>query len=101
MKDTVEPSNDAALAVKVIINVYIFKSVTMCLSMYARQHRMPLENSLHPHQMGYYLRLMLYNCTYIVTIDVFAKRTICFSFLFIKYSFITKCCMLSRFGNAA
>ena len=67
--------------------------------MYAMQHRMPLVNSLHPREMGYYIGLFLQRCNYIVTIVGFAKRTICFYFLFAKYSFITKYCILSRFGN--
>ena len=51
--------------------------------------------------MGYYIRLFLYSCNYnIFTIVVFANRTIRFSFHFAKYSFITKYCMLSQFGNA-
>ena len=64
------------------------------------QHCMPLENTLHPRQMGYYIGLFLYNCNYIVTIVVFAKRTIRFSFRFAKYSFFTKYCMLGQFSNA-
>ena len=103
MKYTVQPSNGVLnvqwRSNKVIINVSIFKHVTMCLSMYARQHRMPLENLLHPRQMGYYIGLFLSSCNYIVTRNVFAKWTICFSFLFVKYSLITKYCVLSQFGN--
>ena len=55
--------------------------VAMCLSMYSRQHRMPMENLLYPRQIGYFIGL-LYTDTFMgielnkVTIDV---APICFT----------------------
>ena len=96
-KYAVEPSNDVLYVQwrsnKVIINVSIFKNVTMC---YAIGKLIALlSNGLFHRTVFFFIELQLY-CDH----SCFCKANYCVSFLFAKYSFITKYCMLSRFGNA-
>ena len=61
--------------------------------------------TFHPSQMGHTFILYLFILWDILQFYcfhslIFAKQTICFSFPFAKCSFITKYCMLSRFGYA-